>query len=83
MRSGRGSATSSSDAGADPLPFPVQTSIVRPISQAAAEQGRPELGFFLAGQAAALSRDLAAAELVAALVEETDRELSRLGDLAP
>lgn len=69
-------------AGVAALPFPVQTAVVRPMSAAAVEQGRPELGFFLAGQAAALSRRMPAAELVAELVQETEAELRRLGDLA-
>jgi nitronate monooxygenase len=69
-------------AGVDPLAFPVQTMVIRPITAAAVEQGRPELGWYLAGQAAALSRRLPAAELVAELVRETDAELRRLGQLA-
>jgi nitronate monooxygenase len=69
-------------AAVDPLPFPVQGSLVRPISQAASEQGRPELGLYRAGQAAALSRRLPAGELVAELVRETEQELRRLGGLA-
>jgi nitronate monooxygenase len=60
----------------DALPFPVQTSVVSPVSSAALEQGRPELGFLLAGQAAALSRRLGAAELVATLVAETERRFA-------
>jgi hypothetical protein len=51
---------------------------VLPIARAAAALDRPELGFFLAGQAAALSRRTAAGELVAALAAETDAALARL-----
>jgi nitronate monooxygenase len=60
------------------LPFPLQGALVTPLARAAAAQGRPELGFFLAGQAAALSRRTGAAELVAALAAETDAAIARL-----
>jgi nitronate monooxygenase len=69
-------------AGVDALAFPVQSMAIRPITAAAVAQGRPELGFYLAGQAASLSRRLPAAELVGELVRETDTELRRLGELA-
>lgn len=49
-----------------------------PIARAAAAPGRPELGFFPAGQAAGLGRRLGAAELVAELVAETEAALERL-----
>jgi nitronate monooxygenase len=66
----------------DALPFPVQSFFVEPIARAAAEQRRPDFGFFLAGQAAALSRPMGAAALVGELVGETEAELRRLGKLA-
>jgi hypothetical protein len=49
------------------------------VTRAALEQGRPELAVVLAGQGAPLARTLGAADLVAALVEETEETLSRLG----
>ena len=65
-------------AGVDALAFPVQGALVTPIARAAVEQGRPELGFFLAGQGAARARRLRASSLVAELVAETDSALRRL-----
>jgi nitronate monooxygenase len=62
-----------------PLPFPLQAVATGPVTRAALEQGRPELAVVLAGQGAPLARTLGAADLVAALVEETEETLSRLG----
>jgi nitronate monooxygenase len=65
--------------GLEPLPFPLQAGLLAEIRGAAAEQGRPDLMFLLAGQAAALSRALPAGELVETLVRETEDVLRRLG----
>jgi len=65
--------------GVEPAPFPLQLSLTRPLQQAAASRGATEMMFLLAGQGAALSRALPAAELVDVLVAETDAVLARLG----
>lgn len=62
-----------------PLPFPLQAVATGPVTRAALEQSRGDLALVLAGQGAPLARDLGAADLVAALVAETDEVLSRLG----
>jgi nitronate monooxygenase len=62
----------------DPLPFPLQAVATGPIVRAAVEQGREDLLLVLAGQGAPLGRSLDAAELVAALVAETEAALARL-----
>ncbi len=62
-----------------PLAFPLQAVATGPITRAALEQGREDLALVLAGQGAPLARELGAADLVAALVAETDEVLSRLG----
>jgi nitronate monooxygenase len=62
-----------------PLPFPLQAVATGPVMRAAAEQQREDLALVLAGQGAARGRALPAAELVAALVEETKQTLARLG----
>ena len=65
--------------GLEPAPFPLQLSLTRPLQQAAAAQGAAESMFLLAGQGAALARDLPAGELVGALVAETSAAITRLG----
>jgi nitronate monooxygenase len=60
-------------------PYPIQNGLTRDIRQAATRQGRPEYMGMWAGQAAALSRDLPAGELVATLVREVEATLGRLG----
>lgn len=57
----------------------MQLSLTRPLQEAAAANGDDEMMFFLAGQGAALARELPAAEIVAALVAETDEAIARLG----
>ena len=51
--------------------FPIQNMLTGPLRQAAAKANRPEYLALWAGQAASLSRGLPAAQLVAALTEET------------
>jgi nitronate monooxygenase len=66
-------------AGTAPLPFPLQAVATGPVMRAASEQGLDDLALVLAGQGAGRGRALPAAELVAALVEETEQTLARLG----
>jgi nitronate monooxygenase len=61
-----------------PLPFPLQAVATGPVMRAASDQGREDLALVLAGQGAARGRILPAADLVAALVAETDETLARL-----
>jgi nitronate monooxygenase len=65
-------------AGETPAGYPLQLELTRPIHRAGLEQDDPELLFALAGQGAALLRELPAAELVAALVAETEAAVRRL-----
>jgi nitronate monooxygenase len=58
-------------------PYPIQNALTRPIRQAAAKANRPEFMSLWAGQAASMSRNLPAAELVAVLVRETIAALKR------
>ena len=58
--------------------FPLQAVATGPITRAALEQGRDDLVLVLAGQGVSLARDLGAADLVAALVAETETALSGL-----
>jgi nitronate monooxygenase len=52
-------------------PYPVQNALTGPIRRAAAKAGRPEFMSLWAGQAASLSREMPAADLVNTLVRET------------
>ena len=63
------------------LPFPAQNALVGPLRQASAKAGKPDFVAMWAGQGAALSRALPAAELVAALEAETLECLDRLAAL--
>jgi nitronate monooxygenase len=63
------------------LPFPAQNALVGPLRQASAKAGKPDFVAMWAGQAAALSRALPAADLVAALEAETLECLDRLAAL--
>ena len=65
--------------GPEPEPYPLQLALTRPLQRAALESGDSERLFLLAGQGAALARELPAAELVATLVAETDAAVARLG----
>jgi nitronate monooxygenase len=64
--------------GLDILPYPMQGQLLTDIRAAAAERGRGELLFLLAGQGAGMARDLAAGELVEALVRETQEAIDQL-----
>jgi len=55
------------------LPFPLQHAATSPLRSAAAAQGDSRFMTLWAGQAAALSRAMPAAELVRELVEESER----------
>jgi nitronate monooxygenase len=68
--------------GVDLLPYPLQALVAMDIRAAAAEQGRDDLLFVLAGQAAGMVRSLPAAELVETLVRETEETIARLGETA-
>jgi nitronate monooxygenase len=61
------------------LPFPLQNALTRPLRNAAAKAGRPELLSLWAGQGAPLARRLPAGELVRRLAAETDAAARRLG----
>ena len=60
------------------LPFPAQNALTGPLRAAAAKAGRSDFLSMWAGQAAPLSRELPAAELVSALHKETHEALERL-----
>src|SRR5215472_8087942 len=64
-------------ADAEVLGFPLQASVVAPLWQAADETARAQLTPFWAGQAAALTREAPAAEVVEKLVAEAQAALSR------
>lgn len=59
----------------DVLTYPAQNGLTQPLRKAAASAGRADQLALWAGQSAALARQLGAAELMRALVEETDRVL--------
>lgn len=61
-----------------PLDFPLQYAQTGRINGAAAGTGDADLMFLLAGQAAALSRSLPAADLVETLVRETQEVVERM-----
>jgi len=63
------------------LPFPAQNTLVAPLRAASAKAGNPDFVAMWAGQAAALSRAMPAADLVAALEAETLEALDRLAAL--
>lgn len=63
------------------LPFPAQNALTGKLRAASAKAGNPEFVSLWSGQAAALSRSLPAAELVAALEAETLEALERLAAL--
>jgi nitronate monooxygenase len=64
--------------GLEVLPYPVQAQLLMDIRAAAAERGRADLLFLLAGQGAGLARDLGAAELVETLARETQEAIDQL-----
>jgi nitronate monooxygenase len=65
-------------ADVEPLPFPLQAAATGPVLRAASEQGYQDLAVVLAGQGVAQARELPAAQLVGALVAETERVLEAL-----
>ena len=62
-----------------PAPYPLQLEVTRPIHVAALQADDPARMFALAGQGAALARDLPAGELVETLVAETEDVISSFG----
>jgi nitronate monooxygenase len=60
------------------LPFPLQNAVTRPLRAAAAKQGRAEFLSLWAGQGLRLARRQSAQQLVARLVDETDRTIAAL-----
>jgi nitronate monooxygenase len=63
------------------LAFPAQNTLTGPLRAAAAKAGNPDFPSLWAGQAAALARELPAAELVRTLRQETTEALRRASDL--
>jgi nitronate monooxygenase len=60
-------------------PYPVQNALSGEIRRTAAKAGRPEFLSLWAGQAASLSREMPAADLVNTLVKETFAALALHG----
>ena len=60
------------------LPFPLQSSLTRPLRTEAAKQGRSEFLSLWSGQGVRLARRQSAAELVARLAEEMDATVATL-----
>ena len=67
-------------AGVASLPFLLQQVVTEPIRRAAAEQGRADLAIALAGQGPPRADAAGAADLLGALVAETEQALARLSD---
>ena len=65
-------------AGAPLAPYLAQNSLTREIRAAAVKAGDPELLSLWAGQAAALAREIPAAEVVAQVLREADEVIARL-----
>ena len=63
------------------LVFPAQNALTGPLRAASAKAGNPDYVSMWAGQAAPLSRELVAAQLVDALEQETLEALERLAGL--
>ena len=68
--------------GAPHLPFPAQNSLTGPLRAAAAKSGNADFVALWSGQAAALSRELSAAELIDALCDELRETVERLSSRA-
>ena len=64
--------------GVPPADYPLQLELTRPIHSSGLDHDDPARLFALAGQGAALARELPAAELLATLVAETDEAVHRL-----
>jgi nitronate monooxygenase len=67
------------DAEDDALAFPLQRALSAPLAQAAAARGSGDFMPLYAGQGAPLARELPAAELLEALVAETEQALAGRG----
>jgi nitronate monooxygenase len=65
-------------ADSDPLPFPLQASLVGPLWQSQGEEARTAFTPFWAGQAAPLVRDMTAGQLVERLVRDAQAILGGL-----
>lgn len=61
--------------GIEPLPFPAQMGLTKPLEAT----GDGQLSALYAGQSVALSRDMAAADLIHTLAEETQHCFNRFG----
>jgi nitronate monooxygenase len=68
------------EGGGDPLPFPAQASVTRPLGEAAAARGSADFLAMWAGQGAPLAREMPAAELVKGIVRDAERVLTALAD---
>jgi nitronate monooxygenase len=64
------------------LAFPAQNALTGPLRAASAKAGNPDFVAMWAGQAAPLAREISAAQLVAALEQETLRALAQLAALS-
>ena len=64
--------------GCEPLPFPLQNALTRPLRAAAAKAGRAEFLSLWAGQGLGMAKRQTAAELVARLAEESEAAARRL-----
>ncbi len=62
----------------DPLPFPIQNALTRPMRAAAAAAGKADYLSLWAGQGVAMARRQSAGDLMARLVRETDATIARL-----
>ena len=65
------------------LAFPAQNSVTGKLRQASAKAGKPDFIALWAGQAAALSRALPAADLIKTLEQELNASLEKLKGLSP
>ncbi|NQU61892.1 MAG: nitronate monooxygenase [Rhodospirillales bacterium] len=61
--------------------FPINNTLTGPLRKASAEKGKEDFMSLWAGQAAAMSKSLPAAELVETLIAETDEAIARLGSV--
>jgi len=61
-----------------PLPFPLQSALLRPYTQEALKQGRGDLLALWAGQAAPLMRHKTVSNLMRSLIEETTKMFEQL-----
>ena len=64
------------------LAFPAQNSVTGKLRQASAKAGSPDFIAMWAGQGAAMSRALPAAELIAKLDSETQEAIARMSALS-